>query len=429
MVGFQKFGLSLLISFALYSPLTKATDNELVILTTFSQAPITALVNDFTQHYPEVAVRVVHRRTQSSLQLLSKSYMKDIDLVLSSSPFLMQELVEQNRLANMPSLVQVPNWLSSYLLPSKDKVVAFGYSGAGIVWNKDYLAANHLPEPTRFQDLTSPVYFGHVTMSTPSRSGTMQLMVESVLSQYGWRQGWRILLNVGANLAIVSSRSFGVADYIAKGKLGLGPTVDSYALIAQRKFDYVGFSYDKDFTLMPTYIAQINRDKRDNLAESFISHLLSPAVQEQMEASTFSKTAINDSAQYYGENPVLDMEQVLPREEIINQIFDTAITKRLPELQDAWLTLIKLNQQAAGNLKKEQALKEIEQELFELPLSIEAVTSIAQRLSRLDKNSEVGMTHYQALLAEFSHDLGRAMSDKLDLVNKELAHWRGNEKQ
>ncbi|MCV5391904.1 ABC transporter substrate-binding protein, partial [Escherichia coli] len=75
----------------------------------------------------------------------------------------------------------------------------FGYSGAGIVWNKDYLAANHLPEPKRFQDLTNPPYFGHVTMSTPSRSGTTQLMVESVLSQYGWQGGWRILLHVGAN--------------------------------------------------------------------------------------------------------------------------------------------------------------------------------------------------------------------------------------
>ncbi|MFZ6042621.1 ABC transporter substrate-binding protein [Vibrio natriegens] len=429
MVGFHKFGLSLLFCIALYSPLTKATDNELVILTTFSQAPITALVNDFTEHYPQVAVRVVHRRTHSSLQLLSKSYMQDIDLVLSSSPFLMQELANQHRLANMPSLVQVPEWLSSYLLPNQNKVVAFGYSGAGIVWNKDYLTANHLPEPTRFQDLTSPVYFGHVTMSTPSRSGTTQLMVESLLSQYGWQEGWRILLNVGANLATVSSRSFGVADYIAKGKLGLGPTIDSYALIAQRKFDYVGFSYDKDFTLMPTYIAQINRGKRDKLAESFISHLLSPRGQKQVEASTFSKTALNDSARYYGENPVLDMGQVLPREALINQIFDTAITKRLPELQDAWLTLIKLNQQSAGNPKKQQALKEIEKKLFELPLSVEAVTSTAKSLNSLDKNSEVGMTHYQALLAEFSHELGRAISEKLDSVNNELAQWRGKEKQ
>ncbi len=432
MFGFQKCWQRFLVGVALYLPLSysslaMAADSELVILTTFSEAPITALVDDFTQHYPDVEVRVIHRRTQSSLQLLSKSYMQDIDLVLSSSPFLMQELANQHRLADMSSRVQVPKWLSPYLLPDNKQVLAFGYSGAGIVWNKDYLAANHLPEPARFQDLTNPVYFGHVTMSTPSRSGTTQLMVESLLSQYGWQKGWRILLNVGSNLATIASRSFGVADYIAKGKLGLGPTIDSYALIAQRKLDYVGFAYDKDFTLMPTYIAQINRGKTDQLADAFISHILSQGVQEQMEASTFAKTALHDSARYFGENPVLNIEQVMPREALINLIFDTAITKQLPELQDAWLTLIKLNREAQGNPKKQRALKAIEDQLFDLPISSEEVSSLADKLTSMDKSSEVGMTHYQALLAEFSHNLGRAMSEKLDTVNKELAQWRGKE--
>lgn len=432
MFGFLKCWHRLLLGAVLNSPLiysqsAMATDNELVILTTFSQAPITALVDDFKQHYPEAEVRVVHRRTQSSLQLLSKSYMQDIDLVLSSSPFLMQDLVNQHRLTDMSSRVQVPEWLAPYLLPNKDKVIAFGYSGAGVVWNKDYVTANQLPEPSRFQDLTNPLYFGHVTMSTPSRSGTTQLMVESVLSQYGWEKGWSILLNIGANLATISSRSFGVADYIAKGKLGLGPTIDSYALIAKRKFDYVGFSYDKDFTLMPTYIAQVNRGKSDKLAEFFISHILSQGVQEQMEASTFAKTALNDAARYYGENPVLNMDQVMPRERLINLVFDTAITKRLPELQDAWLTLIKMKRQAHGNPKKLNALKEIEHKLFDLPISNEDVAIVAQKLSAMDKSSEVGMTQYQATLAEFSHNLGRAMSLKLDTVNKELAQWRGKE--
>ncbi len=428
MADLKKLARCLLLGAALYTPLTIAADKELVILTTFSQAPITALVSDFTQQYPDAEVRIVHRRTQSSLQLLSKSYMKDIDLVLSSSPFLMQELSNEHRLVDMSSNVQVPKWLSAYLLPNNEQVVAFGYSGAGIVWNKDYLAANNLPEPKWFQDLTNPLYFGHVTMSTPSRSGTTQLMVESVLSRYGWKEGWRILLNVGANLATISSRSFGVADYIAKGKLGIGPTIDSYALIVQRKYDYVGFAYDQDFTLMPTYIAQINRGESDKLAEAFVAHLLSKEVQEQMESSVISKTALYDTARYSGDNPVLDLKQVMPREALINLIFDTAITKRLPELQDAWLTLIKLNRLIGDSPEQQCSLKTIEKQLFELPLIEEQITIIAQRLSVMDKDSEVGMTHYQALLAEFSHELGRAMSEKLDSVNQQLAHCRGQGK-
>lgn len=428
MADFMQLGRRLLLGAALYTPLTVAADKELVILTTFSQAPIAALVDDFTQHYPSAEVRVVHRRTQSSLQLLSRNYITDIDLVLSSSPFLMQELSNEHRLADMSSSMQVPKWLSAYLLPNNEQVVAFGYSGVGIVWNKDYLAANHLPEPERFQDLTNPLYFGHVIMSTPSRSGTTQLMVESVLSRYGWKEGWRILLNVGANLATISSRSFGVADYIAKGKFGVGPTIDSYALIAQRKFDYVGFAYDQDFTLMPTYIAQINRGERDKLADAFVAHLLSKEVQEQMESSVFSKTALYDTARYSGENPILDLKQVMPREALINLIFDTAITKRLPELQDAWLTLIKFNLLAEEIPEQQCSLKAIEKQLFEFPLSKEQIDPIAQKLATLDKDSKVAMVQYQALLAEFSHELGHAMSEQLDNVNQQLVQCRGQGK-
>ena len=157
------------------------------------------------------------------------------------------------------------------------------------------------------------------------------------------------------------------------------------------------------------------------MAEAFVAHLLSKDVQEQMESSAFSKTALYDTARYSGENPILDLKQVMPREALINLIFDTAITKRLPELQDAWLTLIKFEQSP----EQQCSLKAIEKQLFELPLSKEQITPIAQKLATLDKDSEVGMTHYQALLAEFSHELGRAMSEQLDNVNQQLAKCRG----
>ncbi|CSI63335.1 phosphoglycerate transport regulatory protein PgtC [Vibrio cholerae] len=30
-------------------------------------------------------------------------------------------------------------------------------------------------------------------MSTPARSGTTQMMVESILAKYGWQKGWEIV--------------------------------------------------------------------------------------------------------------------------------------------------------------------------------------------------------------------------------------------
>ncbi len=67
-------------------------------------------------------------------------------------------------------------------------------------------------------------------MSSPSRSDTNHLMVESLLlQQKGWIKGWETLLTTAGNLVTISSRSFGVADKIKSGLGVAGPVIDNYA--------------------------------------------------------------------------------------------------------------------------------------------------------------------------------------------------------
>ena len=54
-------------------------------------------------------------------------------------------------------------------------------AGYGLMWNTRYLKANNLPEPKEWADLVKPVYFGHLAISSPSRSGTTHLTVETIL--------------------------------------------------------------------------------------------------------------------------------------------------------------------------------------------------------------------------------------------------------
>ncbi len=56
------------------------------------------------------------------------------------------------------------------------------------MWNTRYMAANKLPAPKQWADLVKPVYFGHVAMSSPSRSGTTHLTVETMLQGEGWER-------------------------------------------------------------------------------------------------------------------------------------------------------------------------------------------------------------------------------------------------
>jgi phosphoglycerate transport regulatory protein PgtC len=76
------------------------------------------------------------------------------------------------------------------------------------MWNTRYMAANKLPAPKEWADLVKPEYFGHVAMSSPSRSGTTHLTVETILQGEGWEKGWTQLLQIAGNCAAVTDRSF-----------------------------------------------------------------------------------------------------------------------------------------------------------------------------------------------------------------------------
>lgn len=412
--------LTFLLSWACLSAQAASINKEIVVLTTFSQEPLSILREEFQARHPDTEVRFIHRRSESSIQLLGKTYMQDIDLVLSSSPFLMQKLCESERLGEVEQLETVPDWMASYVLPPQQRVQTIGYSGAGIVWNQDYLQAHQLTVPSRFIDLTQPQYFGHITMSTPSRSGTTQMMVESILSRYGWQQGWHILLNIGANLATISSRSFGVSDYIAKGQFGLGPTIDSYALLIQRKFDHVGFSYESDFTLMPTYIAKTQRASDDPLVDDFVAMLLSERMQDSLGKNSFAKFSLHNTELKDGNHPSLNVSLIMQRETLTNKLFDLAITKRLPELKDTWQTIIQLRKEYADDPDMLNVLASIQQEAFDITVTEQELLDISHQIGGVSGNESYDDGYAQAVMAEFGHRVSRALQKQLLLANQRL---------
>lgn len=405
----------------LYALLANAQEKELVILTTFSREPLLPLIDEFSKQYQDVDVQVVHRRAQSSVQMLSKSYIQNIDIVLSSSPYLMQHLAENGRLTTLPERFQAPEWLRPYMLPPAGQVVTIGYSGAGIVWNRDYLQTHQLPKPKQFSDLTSPVYFGHLTMSTPARSGTTQLMVESILAKYGWQEGWRLLTNIGANMATISSRSFGVSDYVAKGQFGIGPTIDSYALILERKFDHVEFAYDESFTLMPTYVGLVKQQHNDIYAKAFIDLLMSKAVQTNMDSNDFAKHGLSDNSLFNDRFTRLSVATLIQREDCMNLLFDLMISKRLPALKDTWLSLINARKHYQDNPQVLAQIKQIEQQIFSVPISEKELDAVVNQISPLaDVSDDSQQAAKTMLLTELSHLWKKQIDANQQQANEQL---------
>lgn len=320
-----------------------AKNDELVIATTMSPEATTYIMNRRSAQPDAMPIRTINRASASLERLLDTQALENVDLVLTSSPMLMQHLQQHGRLAELPG---IPEY-SARLVPSslKERVAAVAFSGYGILVNRTLMAQNTLPIPKTWDDLTDSRYQGMLLISSPSRSDTYHLMIESLLQQRGWDEGWRILLSLSGNLATVSSRSFGVADKIKTGLGGAAPIIDNYAnmLLTDPELE---FHYLPDSATSPTFIAITRYSLNQQKAQQFIDFLLSDHGQKILADANTGKYPITPLAsddprkaqqsQLLNNPKPLDEHLVLKRQRMVQQLFDHAITFRLTESKDAW---------------------------------------------------------------------------------------------
>ncbi|MDX1304316.1 ABC transporter substrate-binding protein [Photobacterium sp.] len=344
--------LTTLLIFLLVTGNVFATESKpIVILTTFSEYTISQQVEQYRQLFPNTEVRVIFRRTRSALRLLAKDDAQNIDIIISSSPVLFNHLSTNKQLYAINSPHQVPSWLSPHVIDISGETTAFGYSGFGLMANRQYLASHHLPTPKSWEDLTNAMYFHHITMSTPSRSGTTSLMVENILQHYGWKDGWELLMQIGGNIAFISSRSFGVSEAISKGLIGAAPVIDSYAINSKKVFNYIDFNYLPNSILMPAYVGIAKKSHSISNAKNFVDFLLSDSGQRALEKSSMAKYSLNQPQLAESTSFILNKQLLHRRDALISLLFDQAITEQLHQLNSTWASIHQL--EATNNMPAE----------------------------------------------------------------------------
>ncbi|MBJ7221832.1 ABC transporter substrate-binding protein [Brenneria sp. L3-3C-1] len=331
-----------LINFLMLSPLWA---NELVIATTFSPEATAKMMSHWHRQSSSLPVRTLNR-TSSSLERLMDTPLNDgIDLILTSSPMLMQHLQDRQLLSPIPVLPLE----SQRLVPDsiRGSAAAIAISGFGILANSAALQEKNLPPPASWDQLKDPRYQSLILMSSPSRSDTSHLMIEMLLQQQGWRQGWATLMEISGNLATISSRSFGVASKIKTGLGVAGPIIDNYAT-PLLKDPHLTFRYIPQAGAAPTFIAIARNSANKDLAIRFIHFLLSKQGQDILADNdtgkfpVFPLPAHNPRAQQQFillQSSPPDYRRVLLRQKLVQRLFDTAITFRLNQSQDIWKAL------------------------------------------------------------------------------------------
>lgn len=371
----------------LFSGTVCSQRHELVMATTFSP-DATAYIISRWQHQPQsVVIRTLNRTSTSLEQLLDSAGTENIDLVLTSSPMLLQHLQQHQRLANYDGAPEQ----SQRLVPDsiRDTAVAIAVSGFGLLINRTNLEEKQLPLPTDWSDLTEARYQGALLMSSPSRSDTNHLIVESLLQQHGWQSGWETLLSAAGNLITISSRSFGVADKVKNGLGSVGPTIDSYANLLHDD-PHLVFRYFPNTSVSPTYIAITRNSHYPVEARRFIQFLLSPQGQQVLADTNTGKYPVIPLS---ADNPLFAQQQkllqqsplnyrlIMQRQRMVQKLFDTAISFRLSQLKDAWKAL-----HGAEN-RLNRPLPEIRALLTAIPVT-QAQSENLQYLNQFEVRSE-----------------------------------------
>jgi phosphoglycerate transport regulatory protein PgtC len=348
------------------------SEDRLTIVTSFSKDLTAPFAAAFEKKHPGTKVEVQNRNTAAAVAFIRETRSSPPDVFWASAPDAFEVLKKNSLLQKYaPKAQGLATKIGAYPVNDPEGFyVGFAASGYGIMYNTRYVRANSLPVPKEWEDLKKPVYFGHLGISAPSRSGTTHLTVETLLQGEGWDKGWASLLEIGGNLAQVSDRSFGVPDAVNSGQYGVGIVIDFFGLSAKASGFPVEFVYPRLTTIVPANVGIIANAKNQKAAEAFVEFLLSdegqqilldPKIQRlPVRLATYDKAPagypnpFKDTSLGSAVNFNVDVSEA--RYELLNALYDRLITFRLKELNAAWKAIHeaekKLGPGAGGEAKR-----------------------------------------------------------------------------
>ncbi|KAA0680665.1 ABC transporter substrate-binding protein [Roseomonas genomospecies 6] len=325
---------------------------KLVVVTSFPKDLTSAFQQAFQKAHPKVTVEILNRNTNAGVKYLQETASNNgTDLFWASAPDAFEVLKGANLLqAYKPKVEGIPEKVGAYPINDPEGMYAgFAASGYGIMWNSRYMKANDLPAPKEWSDLAKPVYYDHVAISAPSRSGTTHLTIETILQGEGWEKGWRTNKEIAGNYRTITERSFGVPDGVNSGSFGIGIVIDFFALSSQASGFPVEFVYPTVTTIVPANIGIVKNAPNKAAAESFVDFILSPEGQEVLLQPAIRRLPVNPAtyakapADYpnpfkdtsLGSQVNFDVEVSQARYNVVDALFDQLITFQLDDLKAA----------------------------------------------------------------------------------------------
>lgn len=265
------------------------------VITSFPKELTSAYKKAFEAKYPNDRLEVLNKNTAAGIAFVREQPLGSRPEVFWASAPDAFEVLSSSKLLQKADVANpaVPAKIGNYPINDPEGMYyGQALAGYGIMWNTRYLAANKLPEPREWADLARPEYFGHAAISSPSRSGTTHLTVETILQGEGWQKGWAQLLTITGNCAAITERSFGVPDGVANGQYGVGLVIDFFGLAAKNSGMPVEFVYPSVTAIVPANIALVAGSKAPEAGKRFIQFTLSDEGQQLLLDKQISRLPV-----------------------------------------------------------------------------------------------------------------------------------------
>ena len=352
--GTRSRGLSITVAAALLVAAGPALAGTITIVTSFPKDLTQVYKTAFEKQNPDIKVEILNKATAQGI-----AYVRELpagqrpDIFWASAPDAFEVMKRDNLLDKASDLANkdVPAKIGNYSINDPGgRYLGQALGGYGLMWNTRYMKANKVPPPAEWADLTKAVYFGHVALSSPSRSGTTHLTVETILQGEGWDKGWSQLLEISGNSAQITERSFGVPDGVNNGQFGVGIVVDFFGLSSKYSGFPVEFVYPTVTAVVPANIGLVSGGKNPEEARKFVAFSLSRAGQELLLDPKVSRLPVLPAETLGAKVPAdypkifeiakrakvqFDSDLSESRYYLVSSLFDQTVTFRLKELQAA----------------------------------------------------------------------------------------------
>lgn len=316
--------------FFLASPLHA---QELRILTSFPPALTNVYAALFEKDKSNVSLQVLNKNTIAAIDEVMRGNERKFDIFWSSSPEAFEILRRNGAFADK-------HICGSSVASS---VEPFALSSVGWARRRD----SDVFMPANWNDLLKPYYRGKIAMARPARSGSTHLIVENLLLNRGWDDGWAYLLEMSANLSTLTARSFGVPDGLLNERFDIGLTID---FLSQSHGEDLQFRYGNPLMLVPAQIGILKTGENTQNACAFLQQVLSKQGQRALLFKQISRIPYNKAIrEEFAATLPKDINNALKlmwleydagitsnRYWAVNVLFDLMITERLNERRELW---------------------------------------------------------------------------------------------